>query len=85
VGIFRPDPETYRTQHARLEKLKAERDNAAVQAALERLRQTAQAPAGPASNLMLPILDAVRVYATLGEICGVLRQEWGEYEPPTVI
>jgi methylmalonyl-CoA mutase N-terminal domain/subunit len=85
VGIFRPDPETYRTQHARLEQLKAERDNAAVQAALERLRQTAQAPAGPDSNLMPPILDAVRAYATLGEICGVLRQEWGEYEPPTVI
>jgi methylmalonyl-CoA mutase N-terminal domain/subunit len=85
VGIFRPDPETYRTQHARLEKLKTERDNATVQAALERLRQTAQAPAGPDSNLMPPILDAVRAYATLGEICGVLREEWGEYEPPTVI
>jgi len=85
VGIFRPDPETYRTQHARLTELKAERDNAAVQAALERLRQTAQAPAGPDSNLMPPILDAVRAYATLGEICGVLREEWGEYEPPTVI
>jgi methylmalonyl-CoA mutase N-terminal domain/subunit len=85
VGIFRPDPQTYRTQHSRLAKLKAERDHAAVQAALQRLRQTAQAPAGPDNNLMPPILDAVRAYATLGEICGVLRQEWGEYEPPTVI
>ncbi|MFZ2487797.1 MAG: methylmalonyl-CoA mutase family protein [Anaerolineae bacterium] len=85
VGIFRPDPETYRTQHARLEQLRATRDNAAVQAALSRLRAVAQAPASPDSNLMPPILDAVRAYATLGEICGVLRQEWGEYEPPTVI
>ncbi len=76
VGIFRPDPETYRTQYTRLAKLKAERDNAAVEAALARLRQTAQSPAHPDTNLMPPILDAVRAYATLGEICGVLRQEW---------
>ncbi|MDW8318136.1 MAG: methylmalonyl-CoA mutase family protein [Anaerolineae bacterium] len=85
VGIFRPDPEAYRAQQARLEKVRRERDSAAVQAALERLRQVAKAPAGPDTNLMPPILDAVRVYATLGEICGVLRQEWGEYQPPTVI
>ncbi len=85
VGIFRPDPETYRTQYTRLAKLKAERDNAAVEAALARLRQNAQSPAHPDTNLMPPILDAVRAYATLGEICGVLRQEWGEYQPPTVI
>ncbi len=85
VGIFRPDPETYRVQHARLEQLRAARDQAAVAAALAQLRTVAQAPGGAQSNLMPPILDAVRAYATLGEICGVLRQEWGEYTPPTVI
>jgi methylmalonyl-CoA mutase N-terminal domain/subunit len=85
VGIFRPDPQAYRSQHARLERLRAERDAAALQAALASLRRAAQAPAGPKSNLMPPILDAVRAYATLGEICGVLRQAWGEYEPPTII
>jgi methylmalonyl-CoA mutase N-terminal domain/subunit len=85
VGIFRPDPETYRVQHARLERLRAERDAGAVDAALAQLRAVAQAPGGAESNLLPPILNAVRAYATLGEICGVLRQEWGEYTPPTVI
>ncbi|MBX7235168.1 MAG: methylmalonyl-CoA mutase [Caldilineales bacterium] len=85
VGIFRPDPETYRTQHARLQKLRAERDPAAVQSALAALQEAATAPASPANNLLPPILAAVRAYATLGEICGVLRAVWGEYQPPVVI
>jgi methylmalonyl-CoA mutase N-terminal domain/subunit len=34
---------------------------------------------------MPAILDAVRAYATLGEICGELRKAWGEYRPPTVV
>jgi len=34
---------------------------------------------------MPPILEAVRTYATIGEMCGVLRDEWGEYTPPTVV
>lgn len=85
VGIFRPDPETYRTQYARLEKLRTTRDPATVQAALSVLRDAASSPPSPTNNLMPPILVAVRAYATLGEICGVLRQVWGEYQPPTVI
>ena len=36
-------------------------------------------------NLMPAILDAVRSYATLGEICGELRTVWGEYRAPTVV
>jgi methylmalonyl-CoA mutase N-terminal domain/subunit len=36
-------------------------------------------------NLMPPIIEAVRAYATLGEICGALRDVFGEYSPPTVI
>ncbi|MCB0205612.1 MAG: methylmalonyl-CoA mutase, partial [Anaerolineae bacterium] len=85
VGIFRPDPETYRTQVQRLDQIRRERDNAAVAAALANLQAVAATPAGPDANLMLPILAAVRVYATLGEICGALRAVWGEYEPPVVI
>ena len=37
------------------------------------------------ANLMPPILEAVRAYATLGEICGALRRVWGEYVPPTAV
>ena len=85
VGIFRPDPETYRIQTGRLATLKKERDNAAVDVALEALGDLAAAPAGSATNLMPPIIAAVRAYATLGEICGALRDVWGEYEPPVVI
>ena len=36
-------------------------------------------------NLMPPILDAVKAYATLGEICGAMREVFGEYQAPTVI
>ncbi len=85
VGIFRPDPETYRVQNERLAQVRGRRDPAAVDQALAALREVAAAPADPARNLMPPILDAVRAYATLGEICGLLREVWGEYQPPTVI
>ncbi len=63
-------------QIARLEKMKAARDNDAVKAALEKLREAAKGT----ENLMPYLIDAVKTYATLGEICGVLREEFGEYE-----
>lgn len=63
-------------QIARLEKMKAARDNDAVKAALEKLREAAKGT----GNLMPYLIDAVKTYATLGEICGVLREEFGEYK-----
>ena len=63
-------------QIARLEKMKAARDNEAVKAALEKLREAAKGT----ENLMSYLIDAVKTYATLGEICGVLREEFGEYK-----
>ena len=63
-------------QIARLEKMKAARDNEAVKAALEKLREAAKGT----ENLMAYLIDAVKTYATLGEICGVLREEFGEYK-----
>lgn len=63
-------------QIARLEKMKAARDNEAVKAALEKLREAAK----DTENLMPYLIDAVKTYATLGEICGVLREEFGEYK-----
>lgn len=63
-------------QVARLNKMKAGRDNAAVQAALAKLREAAKGT----ENLMPYLIDAVKTYATLGEICGVLREEFGEYK-----
>jgi methylmalonyl-CoA mutase N-terminal domain/subunit len=79
--IFRVNTELARSQVERLRRIRAERDGAAAQASLERLRTAAQGD----ENLMPAILDAVRAYATLGEICGELRTVWGEYRAPTVV
>jgi methylmalonyl-CoA mutase N-terminal domain/subunit len=69
------------TQLARLERLKKTRDSGAVGRALDRLRAAAQST----DNVMVPILDAVRAYATVGEMCDALRDVWGEYvEVPVV-
>ena len=63
-------------QVARLNKMKEGRDNAAVQTSLAKLREAAKGT----ENLMPYLIDAVKTYATLGEICGVLREEFGEYK-----
>jgi len=68
-------------QLAKLERLRRTRDNDAAARSLEALRAAAQTTA----NLMPPILDAVRAYATIGEMCDALRQVWGEYEEVPVI
>jgi len=79
IPLLEMDPHGYERQVARLRRVRAERDNAAVQAALRRLLDAAQ---DSHTNLMYPILEAVNAYATLGEITGVLRQVFGEYQEP---
>jgi methylmalonyl-CoA mutase N-terminal domain/subunit len=69
------------TQLAKLEKLRRTRDGDRVARALDSMRDTAASD----GNLMPPILDAVRAYATVGEMCDVLRDVWGEYEEIPVI
>ncbi len=68
------DESTADTQLEALENLKAKRDSAGVQRALDRLRAAARST----ENIMPPILDAVRAYATVGEMCDALREVWGE-------
>ena len=77
IPILQMDPEGYERQVARLHCVRAERDGATVQAGLRRL---ADAAFDGQTNLMYPILDAVNTYATLGEITGVFRQAFGEYQ-----
>ncbi|GAA0351254.1 acyl-CoA mutase large subunit family protein [Bacillus horti] len=74
--LLRVDPEIGQKQKEKLEKLRANRDHGAVTEALANLHQAAVGT----ENLMPFILDAVRVYATIGEICNVLREEFGEYQ-----
>jgi methylmalonyl-CoA mutase N-terminal domain/subunit len=67
-------------QTARVNALRATRDNEEVRAALAALQEAARGT----TNIMYPILDASRAYATLGEMCDALREVWGEYEEPPV-
>ena len=75
-NLLRVDPSVRTQQIARLEKLKAERNNDQVKSRLAALDRGARGD----ENLMPLILDAVREYATLGEICDVLRGIFGEYQ-----
>ncbi|MCA9867449.1 MAG: methylmalonyl-CoA mutase family protein [Anaerolineae bacterium] len=81
IPILEMDPQGYDRQTGRLARLRQERDNAAVDAALSALR----AAAAGTDNTMPFILDAVRAYATLGEITDVFREVFGTYEEPTWI
>jgi len=62
-------------QSNRLATVKAERDSASVKNALEELKKSIDSD----ENLMPPIIEAVKCYATVGEICGVMRDKWGEF------
>ena len=79
LEILRVSAEVEQEQNRTLARLRATRDQDAVNSALDRMREVARGT----DNLVPPMLDAARVEATLGEICGVLTQEWGTYiEPP---
>jgi methylmalonyl-CoA mutase N-terminal domain/subunit len=81
IEILYIDESAADTQLARLERLRKTRDSGAVTRSLDRLRAAARTT----DNLMPPILDAVRAYATVGEMCDALREVWGEYEETPVI
>ena len=75
-GAFRIDPALEKMQVERLNKVKRERNDKAVKDTLAYLRETAMGE----GNLVPPTLEAVRAYATIGEICDVLRGVFGEYQ-----
>jgi methylmalonyl-CoA mutase N-terminal domain/subunit len=79
IPLLEMDPAGYERQAARLAALRAERDNGAVGQALDRLRLACQG----SENTMPFILDAVRSYATLGEIINVMREVFGTYQEPS--
>ena len=75
--MLRVSPEAGEEQRSRLAQLRAERDHTRVRVALRALRAGAEGE----GNLVPLILDCVEAYATLGEICDVMRQVFGEYRP----
>jgi methylmalonyl-CoA mutase N-terminal domain/subunit len=81
LPILRIDPETERTQVERLGTLRARRDASRLQAALRQVEENARSE----QNLMPAILEAVKAYATVGEISDALRKVFGEYQESVVI
>ncbi|MDY7232853.1 acyl-CoA mutase large subunit family protein [Hyalangium rubrum] len=75
IELLHIDDKVAEEQKARLAQVKAERNNEAVQAALAKV----EAAARGTDNMMPPVLEAVKAYATLGEICDVFRKVWGQY------
>lgn len=80
--ILKVDPEVERVQRENLIQLRKERNNEEVNNKLEALREAAK---DSSVNLMPYILDAVKTYATLGEICDVLREVFGEYQQSIIL
>jgi methylmalonyl-CoA mutase N-terminal domain/subunit len=81
IPILEMDPQGYKRQLTRLKEIRKERDSGRVGQALDRLRIACQG----SQNTMPHILEAVRAYATLGEIIDVMRTTFGEYKEPTWI
>ncbi len=79
-GLLKVDISVGERQVAKLTKMKAGRDQAKVEALLKAVREAAMSDA----NLMPVFIDAVKEYVTLGEICGVLRDVFGEYKQQIV-
>ncbi|MDH7477194.1 MAG: methylmalonyl-CoA mutase family protein, partial [Candidatus Bathyarchaeota archaeon] len=81
IELLRIDPKVEKEQVERLQKLRRERDNRKVKEILEKLHYAAEKE----ENLMPTIIEAVKAYATLGEITDVLRKVYGEYKELIVI
>lgn len=81
MKLLQIDPTTEKKLVEQLKKVKQRRDKVRTQEVLHRLRGAAEQEN---VNLMPYIIDAVKEYATLGEICGSLREIFGEYKPPSI-
>ena len=81
IDVFTIDDEVEERQRRRLAELRSSRNAAAVETALQELGHTAEG----VRNTMPAILNAVRAYATVGEMCDALRRVWGEYEEVPIV
>lgn len=81
IKILQIDPKSEVGLAERLERIRRERNHARVNEALARLRRAAE---NENMNLMPFVLHAVKEYATLGEICGTLREVFGEHKPSSI-
>ncbi len=79
IRIYRTDPKVEEERIAAVKALRIHRDNHRVKEGLDKIRSLAALPATAENNLMPAIVDAVRAYATNGEIMGALKEVWGSY------
>jgi methylmalonyl-CoA mutase, N-terminal domain len=79
--LLRVNPEVETKQVKKVKEVKSSRSQKDVELSLENIKKAATG----GDNLMPPIIEAVKVYATIGEICGVLRSVFGEYKEKIVI
>jgi len=82
-SLYRANTDMVEEHIANLKKLRKARDNQKVQKAIDDLKCVAEKPEGNENNVMPPIIEAVKHYATVGEICGALREIFGEYQEIT--
>lgn len=80
IETLKIDETVQKMQIARLKKLRLKRDNKKVEETLDELKKVAQRE----ENLMYPIMECVKCYATVGEICNVLRSIYGEYREKAI-
>lgn len=87
IPLLQIDPdEAAHRQVEKIHHLKKQRDNGRVEQTLDALRRASDGSDPWGRNFLMPkILDAVRAYATLGEIMGVFREAWGEYVEPAIL
>ena len=78
--VMKINPEVEKKQIERLNKAKRERDNKKVEEALKKVREAAKGN----QNIVPVMIEAVKTYASIGEICGVLREVFGKYEGRSV-
>lgn len=84
VTVYRADPHVEDTRVRELSALKKDRDPGEVSRTLEIVKEFARLPGTPENSVMPAIIDAVRSYATIGEIADALREIWGEYRQVSV-
>jgi len=82
-NLYFPDPMEQEKQTKKLAELREKRDNRKVKTTLERLKEATMREEESDSNLMYPVVEAVRARATLQEICDTLREVFGEYISPS--
>lgn len=79
IDILHPDPELEASQIRRLERVRSERDEVAVEKAVQSVREVARTQ----DNLLYPMKDALAAYATIGEVSNALREVFGEFGRPS--